>query len=240
MFGAYQAGCWRALAKSGWCPDVIIGASAGALNACAIAGGVPPDELASAWLDPAFASLARVRFPRRPWRGVFDPEPLERRIRELWRAWPPRLPLGVVAVELPLLRPALFRDAEITWRHLAASCAVLFCYPQVRIGNRLYTDGGILNALPLWAAPRMGAERAIAVNVLAQLNPALVGAGIRTFRRFAPRAPGAGLPTTLITPAQALGSMRDAMFWDVRAAARWLAQGEADASRAIAAGKITP
>lgn len=241
MFGAYQAGCWKSLAKSGWHPDIVIGASAGALNGWAIAGGVPPDELAAAWLDPASANLARLRFPRPPWRGVFDPEPLERRIRELWRTWPPRIAIGVVAAELPRLRPALFRDAEITWRHLAASCAVLFCYPQVSIGGRLYTDGGILNALPLWAAPRMGADRIVAVNVLARLNPSLLSAGIRTFRRLAPRAPDspARAPATLIAPEQPLGSLRDAVFWEPRAAARWLAQGEEDASRAIAAGEIT-
>jgi predicted acylesterase/phospholipase RssA len=44
MFAAFQAGAWRALAGR-FAPDVVIGASAGALNAWMVAGRVDPEEL---------------------------------------------------------------------------------------------------------------------------------------------------------------------------------------------------
>ncbi len=43
MFGAYQAGVWKALSRS-FHPDLIVGASVGALNSWAI--------LAGAWFGP--------------------------------------------------------------------------------------------------------------------------------------------------------------------------------------------
>ncbi|MFN7649742.1 MAG: patatin-like phospholipase family protein [Acidobacteriota bacterium] len=44
MLAAFQAGEWRALAGR-FAPDVVIGASAGALNAWMVAGRVDPEEL---------------------------------------------------------------------------------------------------------------------------------------------------------------------------------------------------
>jgi len=44
MYGAYQAGAWKALADV-FRPDLIVGTSIGALNGWAIAGGCEPDEL---------------------------------------------------------------------------------------------------------------------------------------------------------------------------------------------------
>ncbi|MGH9659904.1 MAG: patatin-like phospholipase family protein, partial [Bryobacteraceae bacterium] len=66
LFGAYQAGAWKALAAR-FPPDLVVGASAGALNAWCIAGGCTPDELIAQWLDPAAGSL------------LFHPRALERR-----------------------------------------------------------------------------------------------------------------------------------------------------------------
>ena len=67
MFGAYQAGAWKVLTGS-FQPDFIVGASAGALNAWAIAGGCSPAELCDSWTDPASADLMHLRMPPLPWR----------------------------------------------------------------------------------------------------------------------------------------------------------------------------
>lgn len=189
MFGAYQAGAWKGLAGR-FRPDVVIGASVGALNGWAIAGGAAPEQLIAQWLDPGCARLARIRLPGAPWRGIFDPAPLAERTEALWKAYRPRVEVGVVAVELGRFRPRLFRNAEITWRHLAASCAVLMCYPQVRIDSSWFTDGGLLGALPLWAAVALGAERIVAVNVLERGPLAAVPrGGGRGAGRASPAAP---------------------------------------------------
>jgi len=231
MFGAYQAGAWKALA-GGFRPDIVVGASVGALNAWIIAAGADPAELERYWLDPCGARMARFRLAQPPWRGIFDARPLHDRIQELWRKYRPKMEIGVVAVELRSLRPRLFRNEEIGWKHLAASCAVLTCYPQVRLGMRWYTDGGLLTSLPLDAATGMGAGEIVAVNALSEAPSRLVGLAVNGIRALAPRPAPAGDGVTIrtIVPARRLGSLREALFWKEAAIRRWIAQGEADAA----------
>ncbi|HEX8985683.1 MAG TPA: patatin-like phospholipase family protein [Bryobacteraceae bacterium] len=241
MFGAYQAGAWKALAGRG--PfDIVVGASVGALNAWIIAGGASPEELERYWLDPCGARMASFRLAQPPWRGVFDARPLHARLEKLWREHRPRTEVGVVAVDLGTLRPRLFRNAEIGWRHLAASCAVLACYPQIRLGGRFYTDGGLLSALPLWAAAEMGATRIVAVNALPEQPSRLVKLAVGGFRAIAPRAVRGAhdVPVRLISPGRALGTLREALFWNEAAIRRWIAQGEADAGEAARAAPDWP
>lgn len=229
MFGAWQAGAWQALSAR-FRPAMVIGASAGALNAWAIAGGIDPADLPALWSEPECARLARLR--PRPW-CLFDPRPLEERIRRLHAAFRPRLEVGVVATSLPGLRPRLFRNEEITWRHLAASCAVLLCYPQVRLATGYHTDGGLLGAVPLWAAPRMGASSALVLNALPRAPSAFLRLAVGALRAAAPRppAPPAGFPSRVLEPSRPLGSFRRAVFWDRASIERWIRQGQADAAR---------
>ncbi len=231
MFGAYQAGAWRALERR-LRPDIIIGASAGALNGWAIAGGCSGADLAAYWLEPSFRGLAVPMRPLRPRASLFDPDPLHARIRALWEAWRPLVDTRIVAVELPRLRPRVFLAPEIGWRHLAASCAVMLLYPQVRIGGRWYTDGGLLGTLPLWAAAEAGAERVIAINALPRLPSSLVRTAVRAFRAVAPPLPAVppGLDIQIVAPAGPLGSVRDGLFWRRDAAERWIEMGERDAA----------
>src|ERR1035438_8160856 len=91
MFGAYQAGACKVLAGL-FQPDLIVGASAGALNAWALAGGCSPAELIASWTDRGDADLMHLRFPLFPWRGVFDPEPLTRHVDSLFARYKPRVP----------------------------------------------------------------------------------------------------------------------------------------------------
>jgi predicted acylesterase/phospholipase RssA len=229
MFGAWQAGAWRALAGR-FRPSLVAGASVGALNAWAIAGGIDPEDLAALWLAPDSARLARLR--PRPW-SLFDARPLHERIRRLHAAFRPRVDIGIVAVALPALRPRLFVNREITWEHLAASCAVLLCYPQVRLAGGWHTDGGLLGAVPLWAAPRMGAAAALVLNALPRAPSLAVRAAVRAIRAAAPRPPSPppGFPVRLLEPSRPLGSFRSAVFWDPAAVERWLRQGQADAAQ---------
>jgi NTE family protein len=234
MFGAYQAGAWKVL-RSRVHPDIVIGASAGALNAWAIAGGAEPEELVRFWLDQACAGACRLRLS---WRGIFASKPLHARIEALWKAYRPRTDVGIVAVELGRLRSRLFRNEEITWRHLAASCAVLTCYPQIRLDGRLYTDGGLLSTLPLWAAAAAGADRIIAVNALSYAPSSVVRAAVTAFRAVAPKDPPVApdMPIRVIAPSGRLGTLREALYWNENAVRRFIALGEADAEQAARSG----
>src|ERR1700674_1643074 len=88
LFGAWQAGAWSVLADQ-ITPDLIVGASVGALNAYLIASGVTPEELRGMWLDPAF--------------GRFTDLPSN--IRRMMARYTPRIPFAVTATELPRMKP---------------------------------------------------------------------------------------------------------------------------------------
>jgi NTE family protein len=241
MFGAYQAGAWRVLAKT-FRPDLVIGASAGSINAWIIAGGADPEALVGHWLDPAIGGITRIHPFRRPRTGIFDPAPLEAHVEAIWKAYRPRMDVVVIAVDLKTLRPQLFRNEEITWRHLAASCAIPVLYPPVRIGSRLYTDGGLLGTMPLWAAAESGAERILGINALPQLPSRIAHAAARAFISWAPPLPAVadGPEIHVIAPQGHLGSLREALFWNEAAAKRFIAAGEQDALEAARRGQASP
>jgi NTE family protein len=229
MFGAWQAGVWKVLSGR-FRPDLVIGSSAGALNGWAIAGRVAPEELIAAWLDPVTADVNRPRyFPT-----LLDPKPLMRTAHALFDQYRPQLPFAATLAEVPGLRPRLVRETEMTWRHLFAACSIPFAYPPVRLDGHWYVDGGLLGALPVWAAAELGAERVIAVDALPVIPSRIVRAVGGMARRLgAPRHPPEGLAVTLIRPSLTLGTLREAVYWSAANARRWIESGERDAQRSI-------
>src|SRR5882724_8382828 len=115
LFGAWQAGAWRALSER-WKPDLIVGASAGALNGYAIAAGATPGQLQAMWLRPEFAVFRKL------------PET----IRDLIDGHPPVTDFALVLTDLLRMKPRVFGGPEITWEHLAASCAIPLLFPQYK------------------------------------------------------------------------------------------------------------
>src|SRR4029079_2148395 len=121
----------------------------------------------------------------------------------------PRIRFAITATEVPRMKPRIFSDAEITWQHLAASCARPFALPQVRIGSHWYSDGGLLGALPLWAAAELGAKRIIGLQALPQSPSWLLNQWVRGFRGVAGHNPPVppGINVHEIRPGQRLGSV---------------------------------
>ncbi len=229
MFGAYQAGVWRSLA--GWFrPDVVIGVSSGALNGWAIAGGCSPDELEAMWLDPSLAEITRLRFGLPPWGGMFDSGRLAAVARQVHSAYTPRMEVGIACTRLFPLRPRLFWSREITWRHLAASCSMLFGFAAVDIDGRYYVDGGFLGALPLWATSQAGVTKAVAIVSMPRLPSATGRVVVRALRSLAKPLPAApdGLEVLTIAPSQPMGDLRDLAFWKPDNIKRWMALGRRD------------
>jgi NTE family protein len=213
MFAAWEAGVWKSLSHR-FKPDLIVGASAGALNGWAIAGGCSAEDLIREWMD---SDVARI--------GLFRAEALHQRARDLTLRYQPRIPFGLTVVEVPRMRARLVRGSGITWRHLAATCAIPFGFPPVRIENRWYVDGGLLGALPLWAAEEMGATRVIAVNALTTLPFRMLHKAMRGRRE------SAALEVIRVEPSIELGSLRDAVCWSRANVQRWVDQGERDGNR---------
>jgi NTE family protein len=223
MYAAWEVGVWKVL-RHRFQPDMVVGASAGAWNGWAIAGGCPVEELVESWLDPSTADILRPDWRRF---GLMRPETLHGRARQLFDRYRPRIPFGLTVVEFARLRPVLVQGAEVTWPFLAATCSIPILLPPVRIGGRRYVDGGLLGALPLWAACEMGATRVVAVNAL---NTQPFRALHRLLQR---RRPNPAPEVSLIEPRTPLGSLRDAVRWSRANVERWIAQGERDANRML-------
>ena len=223
LYAAWEVGVWKAL-RDRISIDLVVGASAGAWNGWAIAGGATVDELERDWLDPA---TGRILAWGPHSKGLLRPENLHRKSRDLFARYRPSIPFGATVVEVPRLRTRLLRDSEVTWQHLAASCSIPFFFPPVRIDGKHYVDGGLRGALPLWAAEAMGATRAIAVNALT--HPLFRAVHTLLDRHRA----SAALEVIRIEPSEPLGRLRDAVVWSEPLIARWLALGERDGARAL-------
>jgi predicted acylesterase/phospholipase RssA len=220
MFGAYQAGVYSAI-RARIQPDLIVGASVGAMNAWLIASGCAPDELIQRWLDPATGRAL----------SFLDPAPLRAQAEQICRQYTPRTPLGVVVVQLAGLRPRLVQYPDIGPEHLHASCSIPLFLPIVRIEGRRYLDGGLLEKLPLWAALEMGATRIVAVDSLPKMGEWWLRLGINTVRLFKPRRHfPKDLDLTVISPSKPMGTAREAVFWKRANIERWIEMGMRDAS----------
>jgi predicted acylesterase/phospholipase RssA len=211
MFGAWQAGAWRALSKT-FQPDLVVGASVGSLNGYAIAGGATPDELIAFWRQPNLASLRN----------------LPATIQDLMRLHPLRQTYAVVLTDLLRLKPKIFHGPDLTWRHLAASCAIPGVLPQYRIHGRWYTDGGLLNPLPVWAAVELGAKKIVALHALPEIPSSLLKPFVSAFRATVGHKPEVppGVDLTIFKTDGPLGSIRDALHWKQENIDRWIELGE--------------
>ena len=150
---------------------------------------------------------------------------MHEKARELFERYRPRIPFALTMVELPSLRSRIVRESEITALHLAASAAIPFGFPPVKIDGHYYVDGGFRAGLPLWAAEELGATRAIAFNVLNTIE-------FRVLSRvmWKKRARGT-MAVTLLEPSERLGSLREAMQWNSTNIRNWITLGERDANR---------
>jgi NTE family protein len=227
MYGAYQAGAWKALADV-FRPDLVVGASIGALNGWAIAGRCHPDELVERWLHLDAASGYRWKFPRSPVHGLFDTTPLQRMIQDVYESFRPRTPYAMVVTDLMKLRPRIIWASDVSWQHLVASTAILGLFDQVRLDGRIYSDGGLLSAVPLWAAAELGATQALVIDVLptapGSIARVLVGA-IRAVSPFHAQVQP-GIEVVRLAPAKLLGPPLASLYWTRANAEAWIRAGE--------------
>lgn len=215
LFGAYHVGAWKVLSRH-FQPELIVGASIGSLFGYVVASGYPIEDLEREWLTGARYNPPKWRVPRAPLGGWLDPASVHNLMREITENLKPKIHFAAVALSLPMLKPVVFETPDITWQHLAASCAVPFVYDAQRIDGQLLVDGGLLNACPVDIAQQLGATQTIGLNCM--------GGGSRRINDS----------TYVIGTSKYLGGPRSSLVWNRGNIERWIATGERDATAALA------
>lgn len=169
--GAVQAGMLRALYEQGITADLLVGTSAGALNAAFVASRPQTEEtareLARIWRDlqrddifpmsmrALLGGLCRKRnhlVPDHALRRLVD------RHCEFEDLADALTPLHVVAYDVIAGREVLLSEG-VAVDAITASASIPGVFPPVAIGDQLLIDGGVANNTPISHAVGLGAER---------------------------------------------------------------------------------
>jgi NTE family protein len=169
--GAVQVGMLQALAERRITPDVLVGTSAGALNAVFVAAhGTAPaalDLLASTWAALRRDDVFPVRAPQMmlALAGARDAlctdHGLDRLVRRhvgFARLEDAPIPVHLVATDLLSGEEVLLSEGDVVSAVLASS-AVPAVLPPVRRDGRTLVDGGLADNAAISQAVALGADR---------------------------------------------------------------------------------
>lgn len=168
ILGAIQIGQLKALVEAGVVPDLVIGTSVGALNAAAIAADPTLEgvaELERVWVGLRTEDLFPGNRVQRAWHLVRGGDHLYANdgLRRLVQLLPVETfeqlqrPLAVSAASLRTGRERWFTSGPLE-PALLASTALPGIFPPVEIDGDRYTDGGVVNNVPLARAIEEGAS----------------------------------------------------------------------------------
>ncbi|MDB0529459.1 patatin-like phospholipase family protein [Ralstonia solanacearum] len=186
--GAIEAGMLRELVARGVMPDMVVGASAGAINAAFFA--CYPHADGAARLEALWRGVRRAEVMPWSWRVMLgmlgrrgthlvDAGGLQRLLSRHFaqtRLEAAPLPLHVVATDMQTGAEVVLSSGSIV-QAVLASAAIPGVFPPVRIDGRLLIDGGVANNTPISTAIRLGATRVV-----------VLPAGFACAERRAPRS----------------------------------------------------
>lgn len=169
--GFAHIGVLRVLEREGLKPDLVVGASAGAIVGALYASGLPVAEIEAVaarlgWstlfdFDPVRTVLGGIPL------GLARGERLEAFLREPLPRPMQSFPIRFAAVttDLSTGETVLLNHGDAA-RALRASSAVPGLYEPVAVGGRRLVDGQVVTPMPVAAARRLGATLVIAVDVV--------------------------------------------------------------------------
>jgi NTE family protein len=169
--GALQVGMLQALYERDITPDLLVGTSAGALNAAFIASrpqtpatarelgrvwrGLQREDIFPVRMSALVGGLCGRRDHLVPDRGLRQ---LLRRYLEIDDLADAAIPLHVVAFDLSEGREVLLSEGPSV-DAVAAAASIPGVFPPVEMAERRLIDGGVVNNTPISHAVELGAER---------------------------------------------------------------------------------
>ncbi len=170
--GAVQVGMLKALVAHGVVPDLVVGASVGAINGAYFAGRPTVEgvaELEKIWLrirqEDVFPMSVRagiaVLLAHRNY--LVNPAALEHLIASLLpfkKLEDAALPCYVVATDIYNGEDVCFSEGD-AHKAVLASASIPAVFPPVRYDDRYLVDGGVANNTPISTAVTLGAKRVI-------------------------------------------------------------------------------
>lgn len=176
VLGSAQVGMLAALLEHDVRPDVVVGASVGAVNGAMVAACpslTSMQKLSHLWsslsqagvlADSVVSRAARLAKHRT---HLHSAEPLRELIKQ-------RLPV-VLIEDLPVQFECVAASIEKSAAHwfaegsiadaVVASCAVPGLFPAARVGDEHFLDGGLVHSIPVGRAVELGAKRIFVLHV---------------------------------------------------------------------------
>jgi NTE family protein len=175
VLGAYEVGMLQALAEAGIRPDLVLGASVGALNGAFVAADPDAalDRLLRVWRDGAAAEafggsvFGRMATLARSGTHLHPNEPLRKMLKKLLpveRIEELAVPFQCVAASIERAAAHWFTKGPIVPAVLA-STAVPGLLPPVRVGREHFLDGGLVHSIPVGRAVQLGAGTVYVLHV---------------------------------------------------------------------------
>jgi len=148
MRGIAHIAVLKALEEYDLKPQIISGTSAGSIIAAFYSFGKTPDEMMEIVRETTFFSRSYLRLSKN---GIFS----SNFILKLFKDHFPednfnilKLPVYVAATEMTHGIVDFFSEGEL-FGPLLASSSVPFVLPPVKMGEKIYVDGGVLDNLPI-------------------------------------------------------------------------------------------
>ena len=162
--GFAHVGVLKALHEIGFKPDLIVGASVGALIGSAAAAGLSVERIEALAFEFDFYRMARWS----PGDGLkMDGREIATLLRQTLGVSDfaqLKTAFAVVATDLASGTPAAFNQGDLPVA-VQASCAIPGYFAPVRIRGREFVDADVASPLPVKVARALGARRVLAVDV---------------------------------------------------------------------------
>ena len=151
--------------------DYIAGTSAGALIGCLYAGGVNITTLLEIADKVKWKHFFRIVLSKT---GLVSSEEIEKFVISLIgkkNFSEMDIPFAAVAADLQTGEEVVFDKGEV-FQAVRASCSFPWMYIPLRINDRFYVDGVLIENLPSKTARKMGADFVIGVDVIPRVDRA--------------------------------------------------------------------